>query len=152
MIEPKPFQPISGEKLLDLPQVRALPEDTQFAMRVVSTVLPFRVNNHVLEELIDWSRVPDDPMYRLVFPQPGQLEPQVFDRVADLLRAGADGDTIRHEARAIQTQDLNPHPAGQLEKNVPRVGGQRVEGIQHKYRETVLGSDHPPARMIAARS
>ncbi|MCH2100319.1 MAG: lysine 2,3-aminomutase [Planctomycetes bacterium] len=138
MIEPKTFQPISGQKLLDLPQVRALPADTQFAMRVVATVLPFRVNNHVLEELIDWSRVPDDPMFRLVFPQPGQLEPQVFDRVAELIKAGADEDTVQREARAIQTQDLNPHPAGQLEHNVPLVDGVRMDGIQHKYRETVL--------------
>ena len=88
-IEPKTFQPISGQALLDLPQVLALQADTQFAMRVVASVLPFRVNNHVLEELIDWSRVPDDPMFRLVFPQPGQLEPAVFDRVADLLRAAS---------------------------------------------------------------
>lgn len=138
MIKPLNFQPVSGESLLDLPQIRALPTETQFAMRVVSTVLPFRVNHHVLEELIDWSRVPDDPIYRLVFPQPGQLEPTVFDRIADLLRSGADEDAVRREARKIQTQDLNPHPAGQIEHNVPVFDGERQQGIQHKYRETVL--------------
>ena len=145
-IEPKTFQPISGQALLDLPQVLALQADTQFAMRVVASVLPFRVNNHVLEELIDWSRVPDDPMFRLVFPQPGQLEPAVFDRVADLLRAGAQEAQIREEVQRIQKIDLNPHPAGQLEHNIPVFEGERQQGIQHKYRETVLFTAWSQAR------
>jgi KamA family protein len=35
-------------------------------------------------------------------------------------------------------RSLNPHPAGQLELNVPRVNGEPQPGMQHKYRETVL--------------
>lgn len=138
MFESKTFQPLSGQALLDLPQVRDLPNDVQFDMRVVASVLPFRVNNHVLDELIDWSQVPDDPMFRLVFPQRGQLEPELFERVASLLKSGASDEQIKREVRSIQTIDLNPHPAGQLEHNVPLWNGERQEGIQHKYRETVL--------------
>ena len=33
---------------------------------------------------------------------------------------------------------LNPHPAGQLEHNVPTLKGNKLTGIQHKYRETML--------------
>jgi KamA family protein len=33
---------------------------------------------------------------------------------------------------------MNPHPAGQMELNVPTVGGEKLPGCQHKYRETVL--------------
>jgi KamA family protein len=33
---------------------------------------------------------------------------------------------------------LNPHPAGQLEHNVPTLRGVKLTGIQHKYRETML--------------
>ena len=35
-------------------------------------------------------------------------------------------------------RELNPHPAGQKEENVPKLNGQVVEGMQHKYRETCL--------------
>ena len=35
------------------------------------TVLPMRANTYVVNELIDWSKVPDDPIFQLVFPQPG---------------------------------------------------------------------------------
>ena len=37
-----------------------------------ATVLPMRANNYVVEELIDWSDIPNDPIFQLVFPQPGK--------------------------------------------------------------------------------
>ncbi len=40
-------------------------------MKAVSAVLPFRVNNYVIQDLIDWNNIPDDPIYQLTFPQPG---------------------------------------------------------------------------------
>lgn len=106
-------------------------------MRVVSSVLPFRVNDYVLDELIDWQRVPDDPMFRLVFPQREMLDPEDFATIDALLRAGAPSEAVTAASRQIQRR-LNPHPAGQVELNVPRRAGQRLHGIQHKYRETVL--------------
>jgi KamA family protein len=44
------------------------------------------------------------------------------------------------EAAAHQIQlGLNPHPAGQMELNVPRLDdGTPLQGTQHKYRETTL--------------
>jgi KamA family protein len=33
---------------------------------------------------------------------------------------------------------MNPHPDGQRELNIPRLNGEPVQGMQHKYRETVL--------------
>ena len=38
-----------------------------------ASVLPMRANNYVVEELIDWSNIPDDPIFQLVFPQPGMF-------------------------------------------------------------------------------
>jgi KamA family protein len=118
--------------------VHHLPASQRFAMKVVSTVLPFRVNEYVTEELIDWSKVPEDPIFQLTFPQPGMLEPSHFDAVADLLRRGAPGVELEREVQRIRAE-LNPHPAGQRELNIPRLpNGEVVTGIQHKYRETLL--------------
>jgi KamA family protein len=106
-------------------------------MKAVSAVLPFRVNNHVVEQLIDWSNIPDDPLYQLTFPQPEMLRLPDYARMLSLVRRGASSDEVRAAARRIQFT-LNPHPAGQLELNVPKVGNEPVPGLQHKYRETVL--------------
>ena len=119
-----------------IPQVARLSADHREAMRVVAHVLPFRTNNYVVEELIDWSRVPDDPMFQLTFPQMGMLEDVHFRRMARVLHEG-DKDRIAATANAIR-MELNPHPAGQKSANVPKLDDQPVAGLQHKYRETVL--------------
>jgi KamA family protein len=130
---------VFNERTLDrIDALRTLPEAMRFEMQVVSSVLPFRVNQYVIDELIDWARVPDDPIFQLTFPQRGMLEPEAYTRMAALHRDGAERGEIQALARRLR-QDLNPHPAGQLELNRPcDPGGNVVDGLQHKYRETVL--------------
>lgn len=106
-------------------------------MKAVSAVLPFRVNNHVVEHLIDWDDVPGDPLYQLTFPQRGMLDESDVLTMLDLVRSDAPDDEVKAAARKIQLR-MNPHPAGQVELNVPRLDGEPVQGIQHKYRQTVL--------------
>jgi KamA family protein len=137
-IEARRFK-VFNERTLDrINALRGLPEEMRFEMQVVSSVLPFRVNQYVIDELIDWSRVPDDPIFQLTFPQRGMLEPEAYARMAALHRDGAERGEIQALARLLRG-DLNPHPAGQLELNRPcDTGGNVVDGLQHKYRETVL--------------
>lgn len=121
-------------------QIKALErlsEAQRLEMKAVAAVLPFRVNDYVIDELIDWSDVPNDPMFQLTFPQRGMLSDEDFDSMHALIRDDAPNDVVTREARRIQMK-LNPHPAGQLEHNVPTLNGQAIEGMQHKYRETVL--------------
>jgi KamA family protein len=105
-------------------------------MRRVAHVLPFRTNAYVVDELIDWSNIPDDPLFQLTFPQPEMLEPADHAHLARI-EAGGDRDALRAAATDIRLR-LNPHPAGQLTHNVPRLAGRALPGIQHKYKETVL--------------
>ncbi len=91
----------------------------------------------MIDELIDWDQAPDDPIYVLTFPRADMLRPEHFDEMADLIRAGADRNLIKQVANKIRLQ-LNPHPAGQMEMNVPMIEGVKLTGIQHKYRETML--------------
>ncbi len=134
--EPRRFKVFTARQLDKIEQLQRLDDDARFAMRVVANVLPFRVNEYVIEELIDWDKVPDDPIYQLTFPQKGMLAPEHFDKVADAMRGGdkAEIDTAVAEVR----EALNPHPAGQMEHNIPEVDGEKIDGIQHKYNETVL--------------
>ncbi len=131
------FRPLSASQIEAIPALKRVPADRRWAMRVVAAVLPFRVNPYVVEQLIDWDRVPDDPIFRLTFPQPEMLDPDDFRRMDALLRRGAPPEAVRQAARSIRHR-LNPHPGGQLELNVPTLHDQRVAGMQHKYRETVL--------------
>ncbi|MEX0930011.1 MAG: hypothetical protein WD266_06195 [Balneolales bacterium] len=121
----------------ELPQIQKLSEDLRFAIEVVGNVLPFKANNYVVNELINWDNVPDDPIFHLTFPQKTMLRDHHFNKMADVLRRGASKEEIKKAANEIRLE-LNPHPAGQMESNKPVLGCQEMSGMQHKYRETVL--------------
>ena len=81
----------------------------------MAAVLPFRTNSYVVENLIDWDAAPDDPIYRLVFPQSDMLPETDVREIGGLLACGAPDAEVRAAAHAVRTR-LNPHPAGQLPK------------------------------------
>lgn len=137
-LEHVPFKVFTQRDLDRIEALSALSEAQRFEMRVVSTVLPFRVNQYVIDELIDWSNIPADPIFQLTFPQRGMLSDAHFERVASLLRSGADKAVLEAAVAEIRA-DLNPHPADQMQLNMPLDDdGTRLDGLQHKYRETVL--------------
>ncbi|MBK28571.1 MAG: lysine 2,3-aminomutase [Verrucomicrobiales bacterium] len=124
----------------DLPQIAdKLNLDTEqiIDMQAVSAVLPFRVNDYVIENLIESADVPDDPIFQLTFPQRGMLDEVDYKHMRDLVVSGASEADIKLAADRIRKK-LNPHPAGQMELNVPKLEGEVVAGMQHKYQETVL--------------
>lgn len=137
MIAPKKMRFYGLKDIENIPQLKSLSEDDRFVLKVVSNVLPFRTNNYVVENLIDWNNIPDDPMFQLTFPQRGMISKNHFDRMADALRKDSSQDEINSTAHEIR-MELNPHPGGQMTINVPTVDDNPIPGVQHKYRETCL--------------
>ena len=121
----------------EINQLDKLSGEEKKAMEIVSRVFPFRTNNYIVDELIDWENYRDDPMFVLSFPQHDMLQNEHFEVVDDLVSSGADNTKIHQAVNDIRLE-LNPHPAGQLEHNVPELDGIRLTGVQHKYNETVL--------------
>jgi KamA family protein len=132
------FRVFTQRDLSKIGPLSKLPESRRFEMQVVSSILPFRVNEYVIEELIDWRDVPHDPIFQLCFPQRGMLSKVHFDRMAAAIRLGRDGQAVKAVANEIRAQ-LNPHPADQMQLNVPlNEAGEPLTGMQHKYRQTLL--------------
>ncbi|MEU9119873.1 lysine 2,3-aminomutase [Streptomyces sp. NPDC048506] len=135
--EPARFKAFGPRHIDDIARRHGLPDDIRETVRRISLVLPFRVNEYVLSQLIDWDRVPDDPMFQLTFPQRGMLAAADEDQLAKLSADPADKPLLREAVQEIRGR-LNPHPSGQQQLNVPRQDGVQLPGLQHKYRETVL--------------
>lgn len=110
-------------------------------MELLISLLPRSVNPNLRTQLKlsqFRSRVPDDPVFRLVFPQPGMLSAKDLSTISEAL---SKSETTRVNLRQIAENirsTLNAHPAGQKEENVPILHGYPVRGMQHKYKETVL--------------
>ena len=119
-----------------IPQVARLAAEQRRAIEVVGHVLPFKTNNYVVEQLINWED-PEDPMFILSFPQREMLRPDHYEKMERAL-VSQDRSEIERAANEIRLQ-LNPHPSGQLSLNVPQLrNGTRLPGMQHKYPQTVL--------------
>jgi len=135
--ETERFRAYTTAHLDELTARGGLDEVERLETRAVATVLPFRVNAYVVEELIDWSNVPDDPIFRLTFPRPDMLPQQDVSRMVALLERGASRKELNAAANEIRAK-LNPHPAGQMTLNKPETEEEPLDGVQHKYDETVL--------------
>ena len=132
------YKAITLRNFRELPQVASsLSEDEKFNIEVVGNVLPFKVNPYVVNELIDWNNYQYDPIYILTFPQKEMLQAAHFQEMADAIVGEASRAELKLIANKIRLE-LNPHPAGQMEYNVPILQDSKLKGIQHKYRETML--------------
>jgi len=118
-------------------QLENLSEENIRTIEVVGNVLPFKTNNYVIDELIDWTNYKDDPIFHLTFPQKEMLSEENFRIVDEAMRNNVSSEELFDICHKIRVK-LNPHPAGQQCLNVPMYNGEMMSGVQHKYRETVL--------------
>lgn len=131
------YKAYTSRNIRKIKQLSALSTQQLHEIEVVSLVLPFKTNNYVVEELIDWNNFEVDPMFILNFPQRDMLRESHFNHLSALLKNSAPKEEIDKYVHHVRLQ-MNPHPAGQMEHNVPTMNGKNLNGIQHKYRETML--------------
>lgn len=117
---------------------KKLSDDQKEAIRVVGSVLPFRVNNYVVDNLINWDDIPNDPIFQLTFMQKGMLSKENYEKVKNTIYNKSSTQADIASTIFNIRRELNPHPAGQLSQNTPTRNNTTVEGVQHKYKETVL--------------
>lgn len=120
----------------EITQLASVSPEVKEAIEVVGRVLPFKTNNYVVDKLIDWNNIPNDPIFTLTFPRREMLPPYAYKKIKSLIESKASKEVMNECIRKIRLK-LNPNPAEQ-EFNVPTVDSVKLKGIQHKYRETVL--------------
>lgn len=136
-IQSRKLRMYGPEDLPRIPQLRRLTPADRRSIAAAACVFPFRVNNYVVEELIDWNDWQNDPIFNLTFPQRQMLAAGDFRLIYNHLARDGNELELSRLVRRIRRK-LNPHPAGQVDLNVPHLEGAPLPGLQHKYRETVL--------------
>jgi len=99
-------------------------------------VYRFMATRHTLNG-IDWERFATDPMFQLVFPQPGMIRPEVVEAYC-----AATSREERKRIAAAHRRDTHPHDCNQ-QLNKPWFANDDGEaevlhGSQHKYPQTQL--------------
>jgi len=102
-IEPagRRFRAFTAKHLDALVQRAGLSATERLAIKAVGMVLPFRTNSYVVDTLIDWDAAPDDPIFRLVFPQATMLDAADVNRIAYLLANGSPEAKLRQAVHEI---------------------------------------------------
>jgi len=131
------YKSFALSNLREIPQFKSITNDLINDIEIVGSVLPFKTNNYVTDYLIDWSKIPNDPIFILTFPQKEMLIPEHYNLISEIRKRTNDKKQIKQLADEIRMK-LNPHPAGQIQLNVPSFQGEKLWGLQHKYKQTVL--------------
>jgi len=116
--------------------IKDLPSQVKDEIDIVARVLPFKTNNYVVDYLIDWENYETDPVFILTFPNRNMLPESAFLKVEQAVKSGLPEGEIQKIVNGIRL-GLNPHPANQ-QSNIPKLDGEPLPGVQHKYQDIVL--------------
>jgi KamA family protein len=113
----------SGERLISLPQIKSLGEAYIECLKKIKNILPIKVSDYVINELIDWSNPYEDPIFLSIFPRPEMLD-----------------SLNMHDGNDIYTslKGMNPNPSGQEQYIATLQNGYVLNGVQRKYKNTLL--------------
>lgn len=118
-------------------QLHNIPERISEEIFIMSHVFPFRANNYIVDSLINWKQIATDPIFKITFPNQKMLTKTHYRTIKKAVKSNYSQDELRKIITDIRLK-LNPNPAGQMIYNQPRMNDEILNGVQHKYRETVL--------------
>jgi KamA family protein len=135
----KPYRPILRTDIKSIFSEKGIHDEFLEDREIVAQVFPFKVSQHTID-LINWSEYESDPIFLLTFPQPGMILPEEITFLKQLKSSGVTREVIADAISNIR-ETKNPAPSNQ-QSNRPKLldnGDEEVcEGIQHKYKKTVL--------------
>ena len=106
-----PKMNVYGPHDLDkIPQLSRLGADDLYALKVVSHVLPFKTNDYVTNQLIDWDLGTEDPLFKLTFMQKDMIAPAAFEEVSNAMKRESSPLEMAKIVARLR-HNMNPHPS-----------------------------------------
>lgn len=124
------FRAVTTADLDELTARAGIAAEQRLRIRAIAEVLGFGTTGYVVEELIDWADAPDDPIYRLVFPNEDMLPATDVTRIADLLRRQAPAARVEDAAQRVRTRLATDDGS--------RYGQEVLPGVHRIYHDTVV--------------
>lgn len=124
------FRAVTTADLDELTARAGLAAEQRLRIRAIAEVLRFGTTGYVVEELIDWADAPDDPIYRLVFPDEDRLPDTDVTHVAELLRRQAPRAQVEDAAQRVR--------ARLAADDVSRYGEEALPGVYRICHDTVV--------------
>ncbi len=123
---------------------KQLPKEERNIFDVLSSVFHFKVNNYVLENLIDWNAVPNDPIYKLIFPRKEMLSAVDFETLKMLYQSGLDNEKLMPFIQRVKRK-MYPE-VKQTNTSIPKINGERIRGMYSNFGTIVSLFPDPMSR------
>ncbi|HAA18148.1 MAG TPA: lysine 2,3-aminomutase [Cytophagales bacterium] len=105
----------------------------QEVFEILSYVFHFKINNYVLEHLLDWDHTHTDPIFRLLFPNQEMLPAENYDLLRTYQVASMPPALIRQ--MALEMAEKIAPPSLTFDRCIPRAqDGTPLPGMYHNYR------------------
>ena len=112
-----------------------LPIQEQEIFDVLTSVFQFKANNYVLDHLIDWNNIPEDPMYKLVFPRKEMIGASDYEQLRLAYEFGLEDQLMQTLVQQLKRK-MYPETK-QAKSSVPRVDGKVLKGMYRNFRTIV---------------
>lgn len=112
-----------------------LPSKERDTYDILSLVFHFKINSYVLDHLIKWEQVPDDPIYRLTFPRKEMLSPIDYSKLSLLINNGTNQKDLLSFIQEIKLKmypNIRYHNSG-----IPKFNNQPIQGIYRSFNKQV---------------
>ena len=135
---PIKYKPYSASSFRHSPKYNLLPEDYQKEFDIITSVLPFKSNSYVLNELINWEGdFTKDPIFRLNFPTVAQLEPYEYELFTTMYNNNKSVKEIRDAFTQLNSVKMAADEDEEAVTYVPKLDGKYLSGLSHQFPRTM---------------
>ncbi|HAA18146.1 MAG TPA: lysine 2,3-aminomutase [Cytophagales bacterium] len=142
------YIPYSAERFRGSAYYRELPHEEKQTFDVLTYLFPFKTNQYVLENLIHWDAVPEDPIYRIVFPRREAISDEDFGMLLQYLRSGADKEAMRQMVQFVRKK-YRPQ-VKHAKTSLVTQNDQRLTGLYHQFQTKIHLFPSPMGRTCHA--
>lgn len=110
---------------------KRIPVSEQKSFDILADIFHFKINNYVAEHLIDWDRVPEDPIYRMVFPQKEMLPADDFEVLSKVWEQDIPAD-LKQKFIFQLRKNMAPRTIT-IDHSVPKLDGKPIQGMYNTF-------------------
>lgn len=125
------FTPYTSTNLKSTSYWAQLPDSEKETFNILTRCYPFKANNYVLENLIHWENIPEDPMYKLIFPRKEMLSELHYRMLLEMQRAGMDEEFMTQLVGSIK-RAMYPEMR-HTDHSMPKHKGKWIKGLYSNF-------------------
>jgi len=124
------YKSYSANSFKNTPHYQKLTKKQQNEFDIVTKILHFKVNDYVIDSLINWEDLDNDPFYKLIFPQRGMVLEKDYQRLENRIEVSADNSSVEMATLVARRNLYPPH----MPTNDNHI---QIDGLYHLFPKTL---------------